>query len=55
VTVETVVGVTAEVVDVIAHVVHLMAQITVTHVTMTLGPLTHQTMARIPTALARVA
>jgi hypothetical protein len=48
-------GVPVEVVGVIAHGTHLAAQITVTHVTMTLDPVTHHTTARIATALARVA
>jgi hypothetical protein len=66
---EAVVGVTVEVVDVIAHgahliahVVHLIAhgahliaQITITHVTMTQVLGTQHTTATIATALARVA
>jgi len=55
VTVEVVVGVTVEVVDVIAHGLHLIAQITMIHVTMTQVQVTHHTTARIATALVRAA
>jgi hypothetical protein len=52
---ETVREVTVEVMDMITQVLHLIAQITVTHVTAILIPVTHHTAARIATALARVA
>jgi hypothetical protein len=51
---EAVAWVTVEVVDVIAHLLLLIAQITVTQVTMTLVPVTHHTTERITTAMARV-
>jgi hypothetical protein len=52
---EPAVGVTVEVVDMIAHVVDMIAHITMTQVTMTQVTMTHHTTLRTGTALATIA